>query len=390
MNQYLTLLRAPAAVPQWDYRLLSLASYLCTIDSGVQALEREKRRMEHQQEQTMEESAEGKIITVNDNTAEEFKPDCYNLDGDMGADAWSSTRKDELSHTHTARKIGKELGVVTDWEEPTVDNVLARTFLRARVSINVCNPLTTGIWLNREKLPKVWVELKYERIHDCFCINCGIIGHNKKECRRSTVMSILFPNKPRFTPGLGVNKAKSLQALHGRKWRNWSSTEEEGDELAREEQSQAGGGGADKQELKSGVGKGSMGRADLEEGADWKSRAEPYLWEREVEEQVEGSTFVQQIKAGNQGFNAEQIEEDFGRIIQYLKKGKAVVAEEDNGPGVIKEIEEDWKENNMMEIEPNQANQSKQGEKDQNSDEATSLLPQELTLRDGSKTIEEV
>ncbi|MED6222912.1 hypothetical protein PIB30_069017 [Stylosanthes scabra] len=75
-------------------------------------------------------------------------------------------------NSYTAKMIGNGIGVVTDWEEPTKNSLLARTFLRARIAININQPLPTGIWLNREKLPKVWVQLRYERLQDCYCLNC--------------------------------------------------------------------------------------------------------------------------------------------------------------------------------------------------------------------------
>ncbi|MED6175097.1 hypothetical protein PIB30_075215 [Stylosanthes scabra] len=122
---------------------------------------------------------------------------------------------------YTAKNIGNELGVVTDWEEPVIDQVLARPFLRARVAINVNKPLTTGIWLNREKL---------------------------------------------------------LKALHGRNWKKESFIEEEGrEEAAREEQSQTSGVGRDGQSLNNGAGKEGMGNAETGRGGFRKSKDEPYL-----------------------------------------------------------------------------------------------------------------
>ncbi|MED6142425.1 hypothetical protein PIB30_113576, partial [Stylosanthes scabra] len=55
----------------------------------------------------------------------------------------------EKINCYTAKKIGNEIGVVTDVEEPIRDQVFARTFLRERVAMNVYKPLPTGIWLNR-------------------------------------------------------------------------------------------------------------------------------------------------------------------------------------------------------------------------------------------------
>ncbi|MED6202805.1 hypothetical protein PIB30_109280, partial [Stylosanthes scabra] len=61
----------------------------------------------------------------------------------------------EKINCYIAKKIGNEIGVVTDVEEPIRDQVLARTFLRERVAMNVYKPLPTGIWLNRVNQLKI-------------------------------------------------------------------------------------------------------------------------------------------------------------------------------------------------------------------------------------------
>ncbi|MED6124506.1 hypothetical protein PIB30_059484 [Stylosanthes scabra] len=100
----------------------------------------------------------------------------------------------EMMNSYTARKIGNEIGVVTDWED-----------------------LVKG--------------------HDCYCLTCGIIGHNRKECNKRMAMSVIDPKKPRYGPGLGVNQARSLSSLYGRKGRRQDhTTAEEGEQEAREDQ----------------------------------------------------------------------------------------------------------------------------------------------------------
>ncbi|MED6106055.1 hypothetical protein PIB30_001447 [Stylosanthes scabra] len=165
-------------------------------------------------------------------------------------------------------------------------------------------------------------------------------------------MSILEPDKPRYSSELAVKQAKSLQTIQRRKWKNDSSTDEEDEDQAREEQSQIGGVGEEEQDLE--------------------------------------KRHVQQFKPGNQGFTNDKIEKDLGRVIQCLKKGKAVVKGRVNGPGPKKKSDEIWAESNRMDVEPNEANQNKKVEKDRQSDEATSPAPQNLTLKEGSNTIAEL
>ncbi|XP_072087137.1 uncharacterized protein [Arachis hypogaea] len=57
----------------------------------------------------------------------------------------------------TAIHIGNMLGVVAEVENPKVDGVLRRSFLRIIVSINIQKALPTGFWLAKEKSSNLWV-----------------------------------------------------------------------------------------------------------------------------------------------------------------------------------------------------------------------------------------
>ncbi|RYQ97023.1 hypothetical protein Ahy_B08g092995 [Arachis hypogaea] len=91
----------------------------------------------------------------------------------------------------TAETIGKRLGVVT---------------------LNVTKPLPTDFWLARDNFHDIWVDLKYERIQDSYCLNCGVLGHNKRECTSPMATACWDSTKPRYAPGLGVNRAKVISA----------------------------------------------------------------------------------------------------------------------------------------------------------------------------------
>ncbi|KAL4276182.1 hypothetical protein AHAS_Ahas20G0181600 [Arachis hypogaea] len=69
--------------------------------------------------------------------------------------------------------IGGMLGVLA--EDPKVDGVLRRSFLRIRVRINITEALPTDFLLERVKLPPLWVFFKYERLLDSNCFNCRIM-----------------------------------------------------------------------------------------------------------------------------------------------------------------------------------------------------------------------
>ncbi|QHO59168.1 kinesin KP1-like isoform [Arachis hypogaea] len=115
-----------------------------------------------------------------------------------------------------------------------VGDTLERFFLRVKVAIPVSRPIPTGFYLNRDRLPKTWIQFKYERILESYCLNCGIIGHNKKECKIPTTMSIWNPNEPRYSAGLGVAQARALKPKEYRVSREESSSGQKR-EVAREE-----------------------------------------------------------------------------------------------------------------------------------------------------------
>ncbi|RYR59680.1 hypothetical protein Ahy_A05g025598 [Arachis hypogaea] len=113
----------------------------------------------------------------------------------------------------TAIHIGNMLGVVAEVENPKVDGVLRRSFLRIRVGINITKAPPTGFWLAREKSSNLWVYFQYERLPECYCYNCGIIGHEKKNCKNQTAMAVWDLTKPKYSAGLGVSQVRSTTSI---------------------------------------------------------------------------------------------------------------------------------------------------------------------------------
>ncbi|RYQ79888.1 hypothetical protein Ahy_Scaffold1g106660 isoform A [Arachis hypogaea] len=66
----------------------------------------------------------------------------------------------DLMEKETGIVIGEMLGVLAEVEDPKVDGVLRRSYLRIRVSINITKALPTGFWLDREEIPPLWVFFK--------------------------------------------------------------------------------------------------------------------------------------------------------------------------------------------------------------------------------------
>ncbi|KAL4350038.1 hypothetical protein AHAS_Ahas10G0102000 [Arachis hypogaea] len=129
----------------------------------------------------------------------------------------------ENMNSETGRIIGDMIGIVIDMEDPMKNHVLMRTFLRVRVAVDILKPLPTGFYMARKNLPNICVHFKYERLQDCYCMNCGVIGHSKKECNKKMTMTVWNSDIPRYTHGLGVEQAKSLNKGEGRIWKQSKS-----------------------------------------------------------------------------------------------------------------------------------------------------------------------
>ncbi|RYQ85434.1 hypothetical protein Ahy_B10g104998 [Arachis hypogaea] len=93
----------------------------------------------------------------------------------------------EFMEKETARLIGEMLGVLVEAEEPKTDGVLKKPYLRIR----------------------------YERLPDSYCFNCGILGHEKKSCKNPTAMACWDPTKKKYAPGLGASQGRTGSTMGG-------------------------------------------------------------------------------------------------------------------------------------------------------------------------------
>ena len=78
------------------------------------------------------------------------------------------------------QSIGNFIGEFLASDEHNLTGVW-RNYMRLRVSIDVRKPLKRRIRLKREGGEWLWVDFKYERLHN-FCFICGILGHTDKIC----------------------------------------------------------------------------------------------------------------------------------------------------------------------------------------------------------------
>lgn len=115
----------------------------------------------------------------------------------------------ELFSKENAGRAGSRIGKVLEVEDPFQGTSIIRSFLRVRVLLNIKNPLIAGFWIPRHQLPKVWIQVKYEKLMD-FCYNCGRLGHEQKGCKHKKAINTLIPNKPIFGPWMSTPPLKKF------------------------------------------------------------------------------------------------------------------------------------------------------------------------------------
>lgn len=82
-----------------------------------------------------------------------------------------------------AATLLKKMGDVLEIEEPVVERRVIKSFIKARVRLDISKSFPVGCWVPRVDLPKFWVIYRYERLQG-ICYNCGVLGHEQKQCKR--------------------------------------------------------------------------------------------------------------------------------------------------------------------------------------------------------------
>ncbi|XP_028757941.1 TMV resistance protein N-like [Neltuma alba] len=125
-------------------------------------------------------------------------------------------------------KIGKKMGEVLMVECPIVNGRIIRSFARARINVDLSRPLTTGFWILRPELPKLWSSVRYERLEG-FCYKCGIIGHNSRTCNSKRKMAVVDPAEPMYGSWLSVAAERNCDYAIRVYEQGWSKVGGDGD-----------------------------------------------------------------------------------------------------------------------------------------------------------------
>ncbi|KAI9112656.1 hypothetical protein K1719_016322 [Acacia pycnantha] len=117
-------------------------------------------------------------------------------------------------------RIGEHVGKVMLAEDPFYNGRFLRSFLRARIILDLKRPLAHGFWMPTPEKKKVWISILYEKLQ-CFCYNCGRIGHDNRICKSEKLMSTLDPSMPRFGNWLTTNQCRNWDEVMAVVCKDW-------------------------------------------------------------------------------------------------------------------------------------------------------------------------
>ncbi|KAH7848349.1 hypothetical protein Vadar_001727 [Vaccinium darrowii] len=110
-----------------------------------------------------------------------------------------------------AESIGKWFGKLLALETSPNIMLLARSFLRARVEIDINNPLLMGFWMKgKEDFSRGrWISFKYENLPE-YCYACRRVSHGQRSCKN---ISREEGEKSGYGPDLRTGRAKKGSIL---------------------------------------------------------------------------------------------------------------------------------------------------------------------------------
>ncbi|MED6114229.1 hypothetical protein PIB30_078421, partial [Stylosanthes scabra] len=288
---------------------------------------------EHYPARDMEESAEGKIITINENISEDFKPDCYNLVGkiitnkEMNFKAlktallgiWGNTRG--VSILEAGRN-----GIIISFKERS----------RGIQTLKISPWFVKGYLLNLQ----LWSQ------HEAL---------SEVDLSQMEMWERMQHKHGNVSPG-----PKQTEVQPRIRWRKENSVEEDDHEEARENQScmrEVSWKGRERAVEQAMIGaEVAKESARNEKITNRESGCEAlitYPKERIRSEQVEESTNPPPNQGRKSGFQLDLIEEAIGKTIWKFIKGKYVDMEIDYRSGPLKQGDECYGANTKAAIRPN-------------------------------------
>ncbi|KAI9123925.1 hypothetical protein K1719_005225 [Acacia pycnantha] len=111
-----------------------------------------------------------------------------------------------------AIRIGGHVGEVLLVEDPIQNGRYLRSFLRARILLDLRKPLANGFWLPKPDGGRIWISVRYEKLQ-CFCYNCGKIGHANKDCKSERMLYVDNKNESRYGPWITTNSCRNWDEI---------------------------------------------------------------------------------------------------------------------------------------------------------------------------------
>ncbi|KAF7820596.1 TMV resistance protein N-like [Senna tora] len=109
-------------------------------------------------------------------------------------------------------KLGRLVGKTIAVEDPVENEKIARSFVRAKVLVDLSKPFVDGFWIPRPNSPRIWLNVKYERLQH-LCYQCGRVGHDHKQCGEERAKSLISPSKDRYGPWIGIAPVKAVHRV---------------------------------------------------------------------------------------------------------------------------------------------------------------------------------
>ncbi|KAI9078410.1 hypothetical protein K1719_039629 [Acacia pycnantha] len=119
--------------------------------------------------------------------------------------------------------IGGYVGEVMLAENLIYNGKYVHGCMRAKVLLDLKNPLAYGFWMDRPDGEKAWIPIRYEKLQN-FCYKCGKIGHDNRNCKYEQLMSAFDPSEPWYGAWLTTNMSRNRDDITEIVQSDWSES----------------------------------------------------------------------------------------------------------------------------------------------------------------------